>query len=378
MICNLKGIPSHDVVHNALQILVNLAHRGASGSDEKTGDGAGILMQLPDAFLRKVAGVKLPEAKAYAASLVFLPHDSAQRKTVSDWFAAIIKREGQELLGWRDVPVHNEAIGDLARQVEPMIRQIFIGRGPGLADQAAFERKLLVIRKSIERQVRESDLPERKYFHLPSLSSRTLVYKGLLQADQIEPFFPDLADNDMISGLALVHQRYSTNTFPTWDLAQPFRFLCHNGEINTLMGNVNWMNARQSLFRSPLFGDDIKKLFPVLTPGASDSAILDNALELLYHTGRPLPHAIMMLIPEAWQNHQTMSDEKKVFYEYHSCMMEPWDGPASIPFSDGEVIGAVLDRNGLRPSRYTVTKDGFVVMASETGVLPIDPANVLQ
>ncbi|TAN36201.1 MAG: glutamate synthase large subunit [Verrucomicrobia bacterium] len=378
MICNLKGSPSHEVVHNALQILVNLAHRGASGSDEKTGDGAGILMQLPDAFLRKIAGVKLPEPKAYAAGLVFLPRDARQRATVIEWFEAVIQREGQEALGWRDVPVRNEVIGELARQVEPFIRQIFIGRGQGVADQAAFERKLLVIRKSIEREVRASDLPERKYFHIPSLSSRTLVYKGLLQADQIEPFFPDLTDNDMVSGLALVHQRYSTNTFPTWDLAQPFRFLCHNGEINTLRGNVNWMNARQSLFRSPLFGDDIKKLFPVLTPGASDSAILDNALELLYHTVRPLPHAIMMLIPEAWQNHQTMSDEKKAFYEYHSCMMEPWDGPASIPFSDGEVIGAVLDRNGLRPSRYTVTKDGFVVMASETGVLPIDPTNVLQ
>ncbi len=378
MICHLKGEPSHAVVSNALKILENLAHRGASGSDGKTGDGAGILMQLPDAFLRKVAGVELPEPKAYAAGLVFLPRDAAQRQTVTGWFEAVVKREGQQVLGWREVPVNNTVIGDIARSVEPVISQVFVGRGAGVSDQAAFERKLLVIRKSIERQVRESGLPERKYFYLPSLSSRTLVYKGLFLADQIEPFFPDLTDADMVSGLALVHQRYSTNTFPTWDLAQPFRFLCHNGEINTLMGNVNWMNARQSLFRSPLFGADIAKLFPVLTPGASDSAILDNALELLYHTGRPLPHAVMMLIPEAWQNHQTMSDEKKAFYEYHSCLMEPWDGPASIPFSDGEVIGAVLDRNGLRPSRYTVTKDGFVVMASETGVLPIDPANVLQ
>ena len=378
MICHLKGVPSHAVVHNALQILKNLAHRGATGSDEKTGDGAGILMQLPDAFLRKVADMKLPEPKAYAAGLVFLPRAAAQRAQVTDWFAAIVRREGQELLGWRDVPVNNAVIGDIARAAEPVIRQVFVGCGAGVADQAAFERKLLVIRKCIERQVRESDLSERKYFYLPSLSSRTLVYKGLLLADQIEPFFPDLTDPDMVSGLALVHQRYSTNTFPTWDLAQPFRFLCHNGEINTLMGNVNSMNARQSLFRSPLFGDDMAKLFPVLAPGGSDSAILDNALELLYHTGRPLPQAVMMLIPEAWQNHQTMSDEKKAFYEYHSCMMEPWDGPASIPFSDGEVVGAVLDRNGLRPSRYTVTKDGFVVMGSETGVLPIDPANVLQ
>jgi glutamate synthase domain-containing protein 2/glutamate synthase domain-containing protein 1/glutamate synthase domain-containing protein 3 len=378
MICNIKGVPSHSIVQNALQILMNLSHRGAVGSDEKTGDGAGILMQQPDAFLRKVAGVKLPEPGAYAAGLVFLPPQAAQRKQVGDWFAAIIQREGQELLGWRDVPVNNAVIGDLARKVEPVIRQIFVGRGKGVADQAAFERKLLVIRKCIERQVRESDLPERKYFHLPSLSSRTLVYKGLLLADQIEPFFPELTDPDMVSGLALVHQRYSTNTSPTWELAHPFRFLCHNGEINTLMGNVNWMNARQSLFRSPLFGDDMAKLFPVLTPGASDSATLDNALELLYHGGRSLPHAMMMLIPEAWENHETMSEEKKAFYEYHACLTEPWDGPATIPFSDGRVVGAVLDRNGLRPSRYTVTKDGFVIMASETGVLPIDPANVLM
>ena len=380
MLCHLKGQPSHELVHNALQILVNLAHRGASGSDEKTGDGAGILLQMPDRFLRKAAGaagLHLPPPRAYAAGLVFLPRDPAQRQSVVDWFEALVRREGQVVLGWRDVPVNNAVIGDLARQVEPVIRQIFIGQGRGLADAAVFERKLLVIRKSIERQVRESGLPEQGYFHIPSLSSRTLVYKGLLQADQIEPFFTDLTDPELASGLALVHQRYSTNTFPTWDLAQPFRFLCHNGEINTLRGNVNWMNARQMLFRSPLFGDDIAKLRPVLTPGASDSAILDNAVELLYHAGRSLPHAIMMLIPEAWQHHQTMSDAKQAFYEYHSCLMEPWDGPASIPFTDGEVIGAVLDRNGLRPSRYTVTKDGFVIMASETGVLPVAPENVL-
>ncbi|MCX6996147.1 MAG: glutamate synthase large subunit [Kiritimatiellaeota bacterium] len=351
LLCNLKGQPSHELVHNALQILVNLAHRGASGSDAKTGDGAGILLQLPDRFLRKAAAdIRLPAPKTYAVGMVFLPRDPAQRATVIEWFETLVRREGQVMLGWRDVPVNNAVIG---------------------------ERKLLVIRKCLERQVRESALPERRYVHIPSLSSRTLVYKGLLQADQIEPFYPDLADPDLASGLALVHQRYSTNTFPTWDLAQPFRFLCHNGEINTLRGNINWMNARQMLFRSPLFGDDIAKLRPVLTPGASDSALLDNAVELLYHAGRSLPHAIMMLIPEAWQNHKTMSDAKQAFYEYHSCLMEPWDGPASIAFTDGEVVGAVLDRNGLRPSRYTVTKDGFVIMASETGVLPVDPANVL-
>ena len=285
-------------------------------------------------------------------------------------------RRARLLLGWRDLSVHNEVIGALARKAEPVMRQVFIGRGKGIKDDKDFERKLFVIRKVMQKAVRDSDMPEKKFFHVPSLSCRTLIYKGLLVADQIEAFYPDLADPSMTSGLALVHQRYSTNTFPTWNLAQPFRFLCHNGEINTLRGNINWMRAREGLFKTDLFGADISRLFPILIPGASDSAILDNAVELLYHTGRSLPHAIMMLIPEAWQNHKTMSDEKKAFYEYHSCIMEPWDGPASIPFTDGQCIGAVLDRNGLRPSRYTVTKDGFVVMASETGALEIDPANV--
>jgi glutamate synthase (NADPH/NADH) large chain len=379
-ICNLKGEKSHDVVHRALQILVNLSHRGACGCDETTGDGAGILMQMPDRFLRKKCGeldIRLPDEQEYATGLVFLPRNRKERNYCVDRFEAVIRAEGQEFLGWRGVPVQNYVLGEIARKVEPVIYQVFIGRGRGIADVKHFERKLYVIRKIMERTIRESKLKEKPYFYVPSLSPRTLVYKGLLLADQIEPFFPDLADPDMVSALALVHQRYSTNTFPTWDLAQPFRFLCHNGEINTLRGNVNWMNAREYLFKSELFGDDMPKLFPTCTPGASDSAILDNALELLYHTGRSLPHAICMLIPEAWQNHETMSDEKRAFYQYHACLMEPWDGPASIPFSDGTCIGAVLDRNGLRPSRYTVTKDGFVVMASETGVLDIEPANVL-
>ena len=381
MICNLRGVKSHDVVHRALEILVNLSHRGACGCDEKTGDGAGILMQLPHAFLKNKCGemgLRLPDEGEYGAGLVFLPRDPAQMKHCIDLFERVIKEEGQVLLGWRPVPVNNEVIGDLARQVEPVIYQVFVGRGPGMKDRRDFERKLYIIRKVMERSIRESMLSERKYFYILSLSCNTMVYKGLLLADQIEPFFPDLKDPSMVSGLALVHQRYSTNTFPTWDLAQPFRYLCHNGEINTLRGNMNWMNTRQYLFESDVFGRDIAKLFPIATPGASDSAILDNAVELLVHSGRTLPHAIMMLIPEAWQNHKTMSDEKKAFYEYHSCLMEPWDGPASIPFTDGHVIGAVLDRNGLRPSRYTVTRDGFVIMASETGVLDIDPANVVS
>jgi glutamate synthase (NADPH) large chain len=379
-VMNLKGIPSHDVIEKALDILINLSHRGACGCDEKTGDGAGIMMQFPERFLRKKCGelsIKLPSgAHEFGAGTVFMPRDEQQRNQIKQQFEDLIKAEGQEFLGWRDLPVNNEVLGDIARNVEPHICQIFIGRGPGIADNRSFDRKLFIIRKQIEKAVRESSLSEKSYFYVCTLSCQTFVYKGLMLADQIRPFMPDLNDPDMMSGLALVHQRYSTNTFPTWELAHPFRFLCHNGEINTVRGNTNLMYAREAIFKSPLFGDDIKKILPIIPPGTSDSAALDNAAELLYHTGRSLPHAMMMLIPEAWQNHETMSDEKKAFYEYHSTFMEPWDGPASIPFTDGHCVGAVLDRNGLRPSRYTVTKDGFVIMGSETGVLEIDPANI--
>ncbi len=381
-VVNLKGEKSHDVIHKALEILVNLSHRGACGCDEKTGDGAGIMMQLPEKFFRKKCGeigIKLPGgAYEFAAGLVFLPRDAAQRAKCKQTFEEAIKAEGQQFLGWRDVPVNNEVLGDLARDVEPFISQIFVGRGAGITDNRHFDRKLYIIRKQVEKAIRSSGMPERGYFYVCTLSCQTFVYKGLMLADQIEPFLPDLVDPDMVSGLALVHQRYSTNTFPTWDLAHPFRFLCHNGEINTVRGNTNLMNAREVLFKSPLFGSDMHKILPIIAPGASDSAALDNAVELLYHTGRSLPHAMMMLIPEAWQNHATMSDEKKAFYEFHSTFMEPWDGPASIPFTDGQCVGALLDRNGLRPSRYTVTKDGFVIMGSESGVLEIDPANVLK
>ncbi len=378
-ICDLQGRKSHKLVKNALEILVNLTHRGACGCDEKTGDGAGLLMQIPHKFLRKMCdanGIDIGDEHDYGTGIVFLPQDKGQRQRCISLFEDVVKAEGQTVLGWREVPTDNRDIGEIARDVEPCVAQIFVGRGPNLKDAAEFECKLYMIRKVLEREVRESDLTEKSSFYISSLSCNTLVYKGMLLATQFESYFIDLADPDLVSGLALVHQRYSTNTFPTWDLAQPFRFLCHNGEINTLRGNINWMNARQYLFESPLFGDDIAKLFPIATPGGSDSAILDNAIELLYHTGRSLPHSIMMCIPEAWQNHETMSDAKKAFYEYHSCLMEPWDGPASIPFTDGRCIGAVLDRNGLRPSRYTVTKDGLVVMASETGVLDIPPENV--
>ncbi len=379
MICNLKGEKSHSIIENALQILENLSHRGACGCDEKTGDGAGILMQMPHKFIAKVAGAEgfnVGDPEDYAVGVVFLPRKAEEQAYCREQLEAVVRAEGQDFLGWRSLQVHNEYLGDIALAVEPVIEQVFIKRGSGLKDVAHFERKLYIIRKRIERVIRESELEEKNYFYISSLSSQTLVYKGLLLADQIKPFFSDLTDPDMVSGLALVHQRYSTNTFPTWDLAQPFRFLCHNGEINTVRGNTNWMNARQYKFASDLFGDDIEKLFPIITPGVSDSAALDNAVELLYHTGRSLPHAMMMLIPEAWQNHETMPDDKRAFYEYHASMMEPWDGPASIPFTDGKCIGAVLDRNGLRPSRYTVTKDGFVIMGSESGVIEVDPANV--
>ncbi len=381
MVCHIKGQASHTIVSDGLRILENLAHRGACGCDATTGDGAGILIQMPHAFLLKAAreaGIALPEKGAYGAGLVFLPRDENRQQWCRAQFEAVVREEGQVVLGWRRVPVNPDVIGDLARSTRPAIRQIFIGRGDGVDDVLSFERKLYVIRKVMEKRVRETDWPEKRAFHVPSLSCRTLVYKGMFLADQMRPFYPDLEDSAMASALAIVHQRYSTNTLPSWDLAQPFRFLCHNGEINTLRGNINWMNARQALFASELFGEDLAKLFPVATPGGSDSMILDNALELLYHTGRSLPHCIMMLIPEAWQHHATMPAAKKDFYAYHACLMEPWDGPASIPFTDGTLVGAVLDRNGLRPSRYTVTRDDRVIMASETGVLDIAPEDVLR
>jgi len=351
MVCHLKGQKSHRIIADGLKILVNLTHRGACGCDETTGDGAGILMQMPHRFLSKAcadAAIRLPADNRYACGLVFLPPDPGQRRICMDHFEGVVGDEGQQFLGWRKVPVQSAALGELARQLEPVIYQIFIGPGVDVNQSDHFERKLFVIRKVIEKLVRDSGLSQSSSFHIPSLSGRTLVYKGMLLADQIEAFYPDLADPDMTSALALVHQRYSTNTFPTWDLAHPFRYLCHNGEINTLRGNINWMNARQNLFSSDLFGADMAKLFPIVTPGASDSAIFDNAVELLYHSGRSLPHAIMMMIPEAWQKHATMSDQKKAFYEYHACLMEPWDG----------------------------TRDDIVIMASETGVLDVAPQNV--
>lgn len=379
-ICNIKGIKSHKVVTDALQILLNLTHRGACGCDPETGDGAGIVVQMPDQFLRKKCnelGIQLPPVGDYGCGLVFLPPDAAERKRCEQEFEKLIAAEGSLFLGWRDLNCDSKVIGETARKGEPVIRQIFIGRGEETpADRFGIE--LYVIRKQIERTIRESSLAQKRYFYMPSLSQKTLIYKGLLLPNQIIKYYTDLDDPDFISAIAMVHQRFSTNTFPSWELAHPFRYVAHNGEINTVRGNQNWMRARERLFKSRLFGDNIEKIIPVIPEGLSDSAAFDCALELLHHTGRSLPHAVLMMIPAAWDGHETMPDDEKAFYEYHSCMMEPWDGPASITFTDGTVIGAVLDRNGLRPSRFTVTKDGFIIMGSETGVLPIDPSNVVQ
>jgi glutamate synthase domain-containing protein 2/glutamate synthase domain-containing protein 1/glutamate synthase domain-containing protein 3 len=381
-IVNIRGEKSHQLVLDAVQILVNLQHRGACGCEDNTGDGAGILLQVPDKFLRRECakiGISLPaQAGDWGVGMVFLPSHESERRYCEQVFEQIVAEEGQTFLGWRDVPVDNSLLGATALKVEPFIRQAFIARGPATPGAAALEWKLYVIRKRMERLIAESRLSQKKFFYVSSLSNRTIVYKGLLLATQISTFYKDLSDPDMQSAIAMVHQRYSTNTFPTWDLAHPFRYLAHNGEINTQRGNQNWMRARQTMFKHPVFGADIPKLFPIIPDRLSDSAAFDCALELLHATGRSLPHAIMMMIPAAWDGHESMPDDEKAFYEYHACLMEPWDGPASIAFTDGTVIGAVLDRNGLRPSRYTVTRDGFVVMASETGVLEIDPANVLE
>jgi len=379
-VCHVKGERSHDIIQKGLQILQNLTHRGACGCDPLTGDGAGLLLQVPDEFLRqacKPLRIELPEPGKYGVGMVFLPRDVRERNFCLKTCEKIVKEEGQKFLGWRSVPVDESAAGPLARENMPEIRQIFVAAGRDVPDAATLERKLYVIRKRVEHVVRESDLRDSESFYIPSLSTRTIAYKGLLLPDQIPAFYHDLNDPALKSALALVHQRFSTNTFPSWDRAHPYRFLAHNGEINTLRGNINWMHAREKMFASPLFGDDIAKLLPIIDTTTSDSGMFDNALELLVHTGRSLPHAVMMMIPEAWQKHEDMSDNKRAFYEYHACLMEPWDGPASIAFTDGTVIGAVLDRNGLRPSRYVVTKDGLVVMASEVGVLDIPPQDIV-
>jgi glutamate synthase domain-containing protein 1 len=364
-------------VLKGLQILENLVHRGACGCDTETGDGAGVLIQIPHKFFaRETAqlGFKLPNSGEYGIAMCFLPVDRQQRLACEGVLERFTKEEGLTALGWRDTPVEVNAIGRVARASQPYIEQFFVARPAGMT-QDDFERKLYAVRKKTESTVAASDLRDRAFFYIPSFSSRTIVYKGLLLAHQIGAFYSELLDPDTESALCMVHQRFSTNTFPTWQLAHPFRFICHNGEINTVRGNTNWMNARQAVMSSPYF-DDVKSLFPIIQTDVSDSAALDNAVELLVMAGRSLPHAMAMLIPEAWDADSTMADEKKAFYEYHASLMEPWDGPAAVAFTDGRLVGATLDRNGLRPARYLVTKDGLLLMASESGVLPIHPEEV--
>ncbi|MCC7087035.1 MAG: glutamate synthase large subunit [Pirellulales bacterium] len=370
-VASLRGEKSHEIVRQGLEILVNLTHRGACGCDPLTGDGAGILIQMPhEYFVPTMAewGILLPDRGDYGIGNVFLPPDPAQRRHCEERLQAICAEEGQQFLGWHDAAVDNSVIGRTAREVEPFIRHAVIARGAS-TPREMFEWKLYVIRKRHELEIRGSKLSQKKYCFICTLSSRVIVFKGLLLADQVERFYKALSDERIVSALALVHQRYSTNTFPTWDLAHPFRFLAHNGEINTLRGNVNWMHARESMLAHPVFGPDLQKICPICVPGASDSAIFDNVMELLVLTGRSLSEAMSMLIPEPWSGHESMSDELKAYYEYQACLMEPWDGPASMAFTDGVVIGATLDRNGLRPSRYWVMKNGLVVLASEAGVL---------
>jgi glutamate synthase (ferredoxin) len=376
-IVQMKGKKSHEIVKQALTILVNLEHRGACGCETNTGDGAGILMQIPHKFLKKVAAaenITLPEEGQYGVGIIYSSPDRATREKSRQIFAKVVEEEGQQVLGWRDVPTDNSTLGNTAKSSEPFMEQVFIQRSPELADDWAFERKLYIIRKRAHTAIRVP--PIDPYWYPSSLSCRTLVYKGMLMPVQVGEYYRDLHDPDLESALALVHSRFSTNTFPSWERSHPYRYIAHNGEINTLRGNINWMHARQSLFQSKLFGDDLKRAKPLINIDGSDSTIFDNALELLVLAGRSLPHAVMMMIPEPWAAHESMSDEKKAFYEYHSCLMEPWDGPASIAFTDGTSIGAVLDRNGLRPSRYYVTKDDLVIMASEAGVLPVEPERV--
>ncbi|MCU0240827.1 MAG: glutamate synthase subunit alpha, partial [Vicinamibacteria bacterium] len=376
-VVDIQGRKSHAIVKQALEVLSNLEHRGACGCEKNTGDGAGILMQIPHPFFAdecRRLGLALPDSGHYGAGMTFLPVDSAAQAACQQITERVITEEGLPFIGWRAVPTDDSSVGPSARAVEPKVKQFFIGRGDAWSDDLAFERKLYVVRRRIENAVRAAEITERELFSIPSLSARTIVYKGMLVAHQLPLFYPELLDERVLTSLAMVHSRFSTNTFPNWARAHPYRFICHNGEINTLRGNINWMKARESLFATEALGDDIAKILPIVDTEGSDSAMFDNVLELLALTGRSLPHAMMMMVPEPWTNHESMSEKKRAFYEYHSCLLEPWDGPASIAFTDGVRVGAILDRNGLRPSRYYVTKDGLVVMASEVGVLdiPID------
>jgi glutamate synthase domain-containing protein 2/glutamate synthase domain-containing protein 1/glutamate synthase domain-containing protein 3 len=378
LVANIRGEKSHEIIRKGLEVLINLTHRGAAGCDPETGDGAGILIQIPHAFFVRECsqlGMNLPEAGAYGVAMCFLPVEKHGRLRCEGVFERIAREEGCAVLGWRDTPVNGDAIGREARNSQPYIEQLFVRRPQDLGEDA-FERLLYRIRRKTENEIAASDIVDKEIFYVPSFSCRTIIYKGLMLAPQIEKFYFELSNPLVTSALALIHQRFSTNTFPSWKLAHPYRYVCHNGEINTIRGNVSWMNARQSVLESPHFGDKIKDLFPVIMPGGSDSASLDNAVEFLYQSGRSLPHVMAMLIPEAWAGNPDMDEDKRAFYEYHASLMEPWDGPAAIAFTDGRVIGATLDRNGLRPGRYIVTKDDLVVLASEAGVIDVPPEDV--
>jgi glutamate synthase (NADPH/NADH) large chain len=378
LVASIRGEKSHDIIRKGLEVLINLTHRGAAGCDPETGDGAGILIQIPHVFFARECGelgMPLPEPGAYGVAMCFLPVDKHSRLQCEGVIERIAQEEGLTVIGWRDTPVNGIAIGREARASQPYIEQLFLGRPAGL-DEDAFERLLYKVRRRTENEISASEIDGKDFFYVPSLSCRTIVYKGLMLAPQIEKFYFELANPLVTSALCVVHQRFSTNTFPSWKLAHPYRYVSHNGEINTIRGNVSWMNARQSVLESPTYGDQIGKLYPVIMPEGSDSASLDNAVEFLFQSGRSLPHVMAMLIPEAWAGNPDMDDDKRAFYEYHASLMEPWDGPAAITFTDGRVVGATLDRNGLRPGRYIVTKDDLVVLASEAGVLDVPAKDI--
>ena len=381
-VAHIKGVKTHDIVRGAMKILENLDHRGAVGADKLMGDGAGILIQIPDTLYREEMaklGVELPPPGEYGVGMIFLPKEHASRLACEQEMERAIKAEGQLLLGWRDVPINREMpMSPTVREKEPVLRQVFIGRGNDVIVQDALERKLFVIRKTASASIQRLKLKHSKEYYVPSMSSRTVIYKGLLLADQVGTYYLDLQDSRCISALGLVHQRFSTNTFPEWPLAHPYRYVAHNGEINTVKGNYNWMKAREGVMSSPVLGADLQKLYPISFADQSDTATFDNCLELLTMAGYPISQAVMMMIPEPWEQHATMDERRKAFYEYHAAMLEPWDGPASIVFTDGRQIGATLDRNGLRPSRYCITDDDLVIMGSESGVLPVPENKIVR
>jgi glutamate synthase (NADPH) large chain len=379
-IADIKGRKSHKIIEDALTILLNLEHRGAVGADPRAGDGAGILVQTPHKFLVKKAaalGFELPPPGRYAVGALFMPHDKTWRQEIMDTYAAVAAQEGMTVLGWRDVPTNNSTLGESVKPTEPVNMQVFLARGPKVASEDEFERRLYILRKTISSTLYGRRARKTSNYYPVSISCRTLIYKGMFLADQLGTYYPDLHDPDFESALALVHQRFSTNTFPTWSLAHPYRMIAHNGEINTLRGNNNWMAARQASVSSPKFGSDIGKLWPISYEGQSDTACFDNALEFLVMGGYSLAHAMMMMIPEAWAGNPLMNEERRAFYEYNAALMEPWDGPAAIAFTNGCQIGATLDRNGLRPARYLVTRDDRIIMASETGVLPVPEEDIV-